>query len=176
MVGITLTSEQIRSAPPDVRHWIEQQVAALFAQPPGDAPHAVSQALAACSIEEARAILAQIQDLLPVVSVFFELGRETAGAVGPGVRALSLADIQRHTRLHSPEQVMQCVTVINQVLGGLRHDPQAMICAFDQQGHCFVADATSRAILALWHDIVASRALQPVGKADPDPIPVVESV
>jgi hypothetical protein len=175
MVGITLTPEQIRAAPPEVRHWIEQQVAALFAQSPADAP-AVSQALAACSIEEARAILAQIQDLLPVVSVFFELGREAAGAVGPGVRALSLADIQRHTRLRSPEQVMQCVTVINQVLSGLRHDPQAMICAFDQQGRCFVADATSRSILALWHDIVASHALQPVAKADPEPIPVAEPV
>ena len=31
MVGISLTAEQIRAAPPEVRHWMEQQFAGLFA-------------------------------------------------------------------------------------------------------------------------------------------------
>ena len=122
------------------------------------------QSLAACSIEEARAILAQIQDMLPVVSVFFELGRDQGAGAGPGLRAFSLPDLQRHAKLRAPEQVVQCLDVINQVLGALRQDPKAQLSVLDPQGRCFVADATSHAILALWHDIVASRALEPIGQ------------
>jgi hypothetical protein len=172
MVGITLSAEQIRTAPPEIRHWIEQQVAALFG-PIADghgqpAPHP----LAACTLEEARAVLAQIQDLLPVVSVFFELGRESAGGVGPGIRALSLLDIQRHARLRAPEQVVQCLEVINQALRQVRGDPTAAICAITPQGRCFVAEATTRTILALWQEIVAARALRPVEAPDSSTMPI----
>jgi hypothetical protein len=177
MIGITLSQEQIRTAPPDVRHWLEQQVATLFTPSGAGEPHPVSHALAACSLEEAHAILEQIQNLLPVVSIFFELGRESAGVVaGQGIRSLSVAEIQRHARLRSPEQVMQCIDMINQVLATLRNDPQAMICAFDQHGRCFVADATARSILALWHDIVASRGLQTPADTAPRGVPVPEPV
>jgi hypothetical protein len=124
-----------------------------------------------------RAILTQIQNLLPIVSIFFELGREHAGVTaGQGIRSLSLADIQRHTRMRSPEQVVQCVDVINQVLGGLRHDPQATICAFDEQGRCFVAEATAQSIRSLWHDIVAERGLEATPPAEPHGVPVAEPV
>jgi len=161
MLGITLSPEDIRSAPPDVRHWIEQQAAALFAPQTSETPQSASHALTACTLEEAHAILEQIQNLLPVVSVFFELGRESAGMVaGQGVRSLNLTDIQRHSRLRSPDPVVQCVDAINQTLSGLRDDPPAMICAIDPQGHCFVADATAHSILALWHEIVVARGLQ----------------
>ena len=30
MVGITLTPEQVRTAPPDVRRWLEQELAKTF--------------------------------------------------------------------------------------------------------------------------------------------------
>jgi hypothetical protein len=177
MVGITLSQEQIRAAPPDVRHWLEQQVAALFGAPGAEEPQPVTHALASCTVQEAHGILEQIQNLLPVVSVFFELGRESAGVVaGQGVRSLNVAEIQRHARLRSPEQVAQCADVINQVLGSLRRDPQAMICAFDQQGRCFVTEATAHSILNLWHDIVVSRGLQPLAGTAPQSLPIAEPV
>jgi hypothetical protein len=177
MVGISLSQEQIRSAPPEVRHWLEQQVAALFAPSAAEEPHPVSHALAACTLEEGHRILEQIQNLLPVVSVFFELGRDSAGVVaGQGIRSLGVADVQRHARLRSPEQVAQCVDVINQVLGALRSDPQAMICAFDQHGRCFVAEATAHSILTVWHDIVASRSLQAPAGIVPAGVPISEPV
>ena len=59
MVGITLTQVQIRSVPPEVRHWIEQQVAALFASPAEEA-RPVLHPLAACTLEEAHAVLEQV--------------------------------------------------------------------------------------------------------------------
>ena len=77
MVGITLSPEQIRSAPPQVREWIEHEIAhalgltASAPQPPQVPPH-----LVACGHDEVKAILAEIRSMLPVVAVFFELGRE----------------------------------------------------------------------------------------------------
>jgi hypothetical protein len=172
MVGLTLSAEDMRSAPPEIRNWLAQQAAGLFGAGAAEASHPVPQSLAACTIAEARAILSQIQDMLPVVSVFFELGRESAGAAGPGaggpgaaghgVRVFSLPDIQRHARLRAPEQVAQCLGVINQILGSIRNDPKALLCGLDPQGRCFVAEATSQAILSVWHEVVASHALEPV--------------
>ena len=99
MVGITLTAEQIRAAPPEVRHWIESQVAAVFASPAAaEGAHAAPPHLAQVTAGEAQAILEQIEDLLPVVSVFFELGRENASVPVQGMRAFRLA---RHPAAHA---------------------------------------------------------------------------
>ena len=44
MIGITLTSEQIRAAPPEVRRWIERQVMASFRQQQIQAPEEARRA------------------------------------------------------------------------------------------------------------------------------------
>ena len=64
-------------------------------------------------------------------------------------------------------QVIECLDVINDALRHVRHDPEAMICAVDREGRCFVAEATSHAVLTLWQGIVASRGLQLPAKPDP---------
>jgi hypothetical protein len=161
MVGITLTAEQIRAAPPDVRHWIEQQVAAMFEPLVGEGPQTASPHLASCTTGDAQAVLEQIQDLLPVVSVFFELGRDGASVPVQGMRAFRLTDILRHTRLESVDQVMECLELINEALRRVRGDPNGAICAFDHEGRCYVSEATVRAVLALWQGIVASHELRP---------------
>ncbi|MGE0223792.1 MAG: hypothetical protein AB7F35_03680 [Acetobacteraceae bacterium] len=174
MVGLTLSAEQIRSAPPEVRHWLERQVAAIFAPSPAEEQHRPSHSLVACTIEEARAILHQIQDLLPVVTVFFELGREAPLVGGQGIRAFSLHDIQVHTRLRGPEQVLECLDIINKADQRLRSDSSAVVSAIDPHGRCFVADATSRSILALWQEIVGARtaeAGEPPTPAQPNTAP-----
>lgn len=96
MVGITLSPEQIRAAPPEVRRWLEHELAvSLGLNPPAlpitqpSSPH-----LAACAPQEAAQVLSLIQGMLPVVNVFFELGREGA-APGEGIEAFRLADITR---------------------------------------------------------------------------------
>lgn len=161
MVGISLTAEQIRAAPPEVRHWLEQQVGALFAPlaeavPPPPPPH-----LALLNPGDAQAVLEQIEDILPVVTVFFELGREAASVPVQGMRVFRLSEILRHTRLESNSQVVDCLDVITDALRHVRQDPQARLCAVDREGRCFVAEQTSHAILMLWQGIVAARALQP---------------
>lgn len=165
MVGITLSAEQIRSAPPEVRQWLEQQIAALLSPLPMQPPHPGPK-LVRCTRPELQAILTQIQNLLPVVSVFFELGREAASVPVQGMRALRLADILRHTRLQTVDQVVECLEVITDVLRRIRRDGDAMLCAVDAEGRCYIAEETAANILALWRDIVAARALQPAESPD----------
>ena len=160
MVGISLTAEQIRAAPPEVRHWIEQQFAGLFTPAAEEHPHAEQRRLAQITPGDAQAVLEQIEDILPVVSVFFELGRENSSVPAQGMRVFRLPEILRHTRLESTAQVIECLDVINDALRHVRRDPEAMICVVDHDGRCFVAEATSHSILTLWQGIVASRGLQ----------------
>ncbi|HUN43894.1 MAG TPA: hypothetical protein VMU81_26685 [Acetobacteraceae bacterium] len=168
MLGISLTADQVRAAPPEVRHWLEQQLIGLFS-PAAEATHAVPRHLALLGPDDARAVLEQIEDLLPVVTVFFELGRENASTPAQGLRVFQLTDILRHTRLQTVGQVVECLDVINDALRHVRQDPEALICAVDRDGRCFVTEATSRAVLALWHGIVAARALQMPAKPDRGP-------
>ena len=68
MIGITLTSDQIRGAPREVRQWIEREViaalglspvlAAAASSPPK--PPAETAHLVASSMKEAAAVLSQI--------------------------------------------------------------------------------------------------------------------
>ena len=160
MVGITLSPEQIRAAPPEVRRWLEHELAvSLGLNPPAlpitqpSSPH-----LAACTPEEAAQVLSLIQGMLPVVHVFFELGREGA-APGEGIAAFRLADIMRHTRLEVPDKVLACLEVLDQAVQRVRNDPGATFHAVDERGYCLVAAQTQRSIRAIWQQMVAQREL-----------------
>jgi len=168
MVGITLSPEQINQAPPDVRRWLEQQVAtALGLYRPEPAMRPPERHLIGCTIETARAILAAIQGVLPLVSVFFELGRDPVATSPQGLRALPLEDMAHHARLHSAEQVVACLQAINEALQRVGGATDAVLTALDGEGHCLVADVTARSILALWQEIVTARNLTQPEQAPP---------
>ena len=162
MLGLTLSPEQIRAAPPEIRRWLEQEIAAsLGFDPPAHRIDPPSPHPAEASPEELRAILDAIGGLLPVVAVFFELGRDPAAIPAPGLRALRLPDLLRHTRLAAPEQLLAAISVINDALRRLRGDATAELVSVDPAGVAFVTEATGRGILGLWKEIVAERALIP---------------
>ena len=167
MIGITLTSEQIRSAPPEVRRWIEREVMASLGPPsqPTDEPR--GEHLAVCSQAQAEAVLAQIQGVLPVVNVFFELGRQGAIFGQPNIEAFRLLDIAHHTRLPDVSQVVACLDIINQAFSNACGDPTAKFCGFDREGHCFIALETQQNILRLWHKVIASHELALDGQEEP---------
>lgn len=96
MLGITLAPEQIRAAPPEVRHCLEQQLALTFGLPHAAAP----------------------------------------------------APMPPHTALRRASG-----------------DAEATLYGLDAQGHCFVADATSRSILAVWQGMVMNGAVAPPANA-----------
>jgi hypothetical protein len=160
MVGITLSPEQIQQAPPEVRRWLEQQITGSLGlyrtEPLFQTP---SRHLVGCNLEEARAILSLIQGSLPVVSVFFELGREPVAASAQGVRALWLDDMLRHTHMHVPEQIVACLEAIDQALQRVRAEPGATLTALDGVGHCLVAHATAQNVQALWREVISAHDL-----------------
>src|SRR5690242_5981275 len=123
MAGITLTADEIKAAPPEVRRWLELEIGrtlGLQAPAPAGAPPLVG-----CNAEEARDMLEMVQGMLPVVSVFFELGREAASVAVHGMRAFRVTDILRHARLAAPDQVVQCLDVLTQALRRIRGDETA---------------------------------------------------
>ena len=161
MIGITLTSEQIRSAPAEVRRWIEREVMTSLGQQPQAAdegkPH--GEHLVVCSAEQAQAVLAQIQSVLPVVNVFFELGRQGAIFGQPNIEAFRLLDIAHHTRLPDVTQVVACLDIINQAFSNICGDVTARFCGLDREGHCFIALETQQNILRLWQNVIARQQL-----------------
>lgn len=170
MVGITLSPEQIRTAPPEVRRWLEHELAASLGLNSPDLQHngGDTPSLAACTVEEVARVLSAIQSMLPVVGVFFELGREGAAITRNGMEAFQLADILRHTRLNSLDQVLACLNAINDVAQRIRGDG-ALFSIVDRRGYCFVAVETQRSILRLWHQIVGQRDLVQPAEAPPAP-------
>jgi hypothetical protein len=115
--------------------------------------------LASCSADEVAAILSQIQGVLPAVNVFFEFGRQGITIPQSRVEAFRLIDIANHARLPNVAQVMACLDIINEALGRIRGDDRVTFCAFDQEGHCFVALETQQNILHLWQNVVANQQL-----------------
>jgi hypothetical protein len=167
MVGIALTPEQIRNAPPDVRRWLEQELLQTFGLRPSqpDAPQSQPhhEHLVACSVDEAASILRLIQGMLPVVNVFFELGRYAANLPDEGLAAFRLTDMLQHTRLQNLDQIIDCLRIINEAVQQVRSDPDATLYALDQYGDCYVAAQTQQSILRLWLQVVGGQ----VGRGAP---------
>jgi hypothetical protein len=161
MIGITLSTDQIRNAPKEVRQWIEHEVIAALGMAAGETPVAGpapggAAHLVACSAEEAAAVLSQIQGVLPAVNVFLEFGRPGVSYGQPPVMAFRLIDILHHTRLQNIGQVMACLEIINKALAQVRRDPSAKFCGYDNEGHCLVAPATQASIAQIWQGVIAS--------------------
>jgi len=183
MVHLVLTADQIRSAPPEVRQWVRNLLAAeleLAIEPDGHGAVAAPRALAECSVDEAALILQQIQNDYLTCQVFFELGREdAAGKVRPEpVRRTSLAEIMHHTKLSDVEHLVACLDEIRRAFHETGGNPEAALFAFDQQGNCYVHETTRRSIRALWQALVASRAgpsapvaVRPAMPSNPSPPP-----
>ena len=170
MLGITLTIEQIRNAPPPVRQWIEKEVtAALGLSESPLAPAATVEPsrqahMVSCSVEDAAAILTKIETVLPAVNVFFEFGRPAISYGHPPVMAFRLLDMMYHARLDDVGQVVACLQMIDEALASLRNDSSARFCSFDNEGHCFIPAQTHESIAALWQKIAArQQKLAPSG-------------
>ena len=160
MIGITLTTDQIRNAPPHVRQWIEHEVLAalgLAADTPTPVDHPQAAHLVACSAEDAATVLAQIKGMVPAFNVFFEFARPGISFGQPPVMAFRLIDILYHTRLADIGQVIECLEAINEAFARVRGDASAKFCGFDNQGHCLIAPQTQRSVATLWQGILANQ-------------------
>jgi hypothetical protein len=158
MVGVTLSPEQIRNAPPEVRRWLEQELLAAFGLQQPTAGVKAPQ-VAACTVEDSGAVLSLIQGMLPVVNVFFELGRQGIAVEDEDLTAFRVTDILQHTRLQAVEQVIACLDTISAAVRRVRGDSTTVFYGLDSGGHCFISAQTQRSILPVWQQIIAARNL-----------------
>lgn len=169
MVGITLSAEQIQAAPSEVRQWLEHEIAHTLgfgpaAQPASpEAPH-----LAACSPQEAMAVYESIRSMLPVVTVFFELGRLGTRISDQGFVAIRLPEMLRNTRLPDSSRLVACLEVIDRAFRLARNDDHAVLSIIDPRGYCIVAEETQQGILAVWAREIAAQKFSPDGALMPE--------
>jgi hypothetical protein len=161
MFGITLTPEQIRTAPVEVRRWLEHELAKSLGLQPYEPPAAQvkREHLVACTFEEATAVLSLIQGMFPVVNVFFELGRQGISFGQERLEALRLADILHHTRLQNIDQVIACLDVINEAFRRVTGDTAASLYALDERGDCLIATQTQESVLRVWQHAIANQGI-----------------
>lgn len=162
MVSFTFSEDEVKAAPPEVRHWIEARLSsALGLRPGAEARPSTPEhgTLADCSPEEMAQVLKLISENVLVTRVFFELARD--GQAGPRIapyHALSLAEIQRHAQLAETQQLFACLGAINQALQSVRGDPEAAMFGFDEAGHLYLHEATHRSIRQIWEQLVHAHA------------------
>jgi hypothetical protein len=156
VIGITLTANQIRTAPVEVRQWIEREVvAALGLQIQIRHQASEIERIAVCSLEELAAVVSLIQGIIPAVNVLFELGSQGATVADGRLVASRLSDIMHHVRLQGVDQVVSCLDIINGALHRVRGAiEESELCALDSEGHCFVASQTQQNILRLWQEVI----------------------
>jgi hypothetical protein len=134
MTSFTFSAEQMRSAPPEVRRWIEREVTATLAalsKSEHDPTHLHSAALAACMPQEAAQLFEMIKGNFLLSQVFFELARDTPNSLGAApLHPLSLGDILRHTRLSDGDRLVDCFTAINQAFQTIRNDLEATLFGY----------------------------------------------
>lgn len=155
MIGIALSADQVHSAPPEVRAWLELQIANEFGFRgfARSAPELPSHVVG-CDVEVAKAVLAAIQRALPVVTVFFDLAHEPSGTLPQGMRVLRLEDIARRCRLASVGQAVACLGNIDAALRKVTGQEEVTMTAVDESGHCLVPELTARSIYTVWQEMV----------------------
>jgi hypothetical protein len=167
MTSFTFSLEQLRSAPLEVRHWIETEIAAALSglnrleHGPSE-PH--SAELAACTPEEALKVFELIKGNFLLSQVFFELAREmpNTGSSAP-FHTLNLGELLRHTRLADGDRLADCFTAINKAFQNVRNDDEAALFGFDQYGRVYIHNTTHQSIRWVWQQLVAAHAPGPGG-------------
>lgn len=165
MASFTFSAEQIKSAPPDVRRWMESEIIRALTGGPaavGEAPNPESaegleRALAAGTAGEMQETFKRIAGNSIMARVFFELARDTGfAASGTAFHVVNLVDVMRHLQLVEAQQVLTCLDAINQAFQQVRRDPQASLFALDEDGHIYLHQLTYHSIRQVWQQLVAA--------------------
>ena len=161
MTSFTFSAEQVRSAPPEVRRWVRDEIAAALAAAAKPRPEtgAHLNALAACMPEEAARVFELVRGDFVVAQVFMELALAAPVADGE-LYALEIDRILDRTGLDE-RQLIDCLRVLTEAFQQARQDPAAALLGFDQRGHVLIDAATVRSIRQLWQQLVAMRVSAP---------------
>jgi hypothetical protein len=115
MIGFSFTAEQLRSAPPEVRRWIANEMAqtiAALGMPAAAAGQIATPTLAACTHDEAFQMFEAIRGNFVLAQLFLELAREQGmDGAHPGLYPLRIVDILKHTRITDGDRLVEALCV-----------------------------------------------------------------
>jgi hypothetical protein len=202
MVSFTFSAEQIRSAPTEVRRWMEAEIvraltgapaaaAAPRSDPAADPAEGLERALATGTASEMQETFQRIADDSIIARVFFELARDQGiSATRTAFHVVNLVDVMRHLQLAEAQQLLACLDTINQAFQQVRRDPQASLFALDEAGHIYLHELTYHSIRQVWQQLVMAHpwpasahmgeapltgAAAPTGRQEPTLEPIMRS-
>lgn len=156
MVDITLSSDRIRTAPVEVRRWIENELADSLGMSTPPLPPTHHERLVTCSAQEVGQILDFVQGMPPVVNVLLEIGRVAGSRLPNKIVMTTLHEISARAHLQAAPQVIACLRIINEALQQIRGDQDALLCSVDEEERCYIAFETQAHIQEVWQAILAA--------------------
>lgn len=185
MTSFTFTADEVRSAPPAVRRWLEAAVMAALAPPAAAASvgggavgggsvgeASVEEALpdlSVCSPEEAVRVLELLRGDAAATRVFLELARELPANAGlPHLHAMSIEDMLHYAHVVDGERLYACLAAIGRAFETAHGAAGAPLFALDDAGFLYVHETTHHSIRGVWQELTAPRAQpEPAGPARP---------
>ena len=167
MTAFTFSVDQLRSAPPEVRHWLAGEIARALGSveaarpdmPNGEPRHPEPAALTACTAADALQIFELIGGDAVATRLFFELARETAaGSNLPGVHTLRMADLLHHVGLPGRESLFGALALIDRAFRQIRGEAAGSLFGFDETGHIYLHETTRLSIRRVWEELVHAQA------------------
>jgi hypothetical protein len=174
MMALTLTAEQIRTAPPEIRKWLRSIIETEFKLSRGAEaePQPRETILAACNFEEAKAVFALVRGDYLAAQVMLELGRHSPIAA-EGRRHVvggTLADLARHARLDNLQQLATCLEHLTAAFRQVRKDGAATLFGYDQAGMVYIHETTYQSFRTLWKGLILGEfASSPEAQQAPAP-------
>jgi hypothetical protein len=178
MVGIVLSEEQVRSAPPEVRRWLYGLMERTL-EPGHDVHydrggfHYAGDDLAVCSAEEVLRLFSAVKGEPLVAELLFRLGRDNYDrATGRhAARPVSEAELAAGLPM-PPAELAQALARLNAVLQALRGDPEALLFRRDEAGNYLLHERTQWNIQQLLLHLIEAerRALEAEKRAQDLPV------
>jgi hypothetical protein len=163
VTAFTFSVEQLRSAPPEVRRWVVNEIgralggvsAALHSEP----RQAESVALATCTAQEALQIFELIGGDAITARLFFELARSgTLNSGLPGLQVFRTADLLHHAGLTSNDSLLDGLALIDRAFRQVHGEPAGSLFGYDDAGHIYIHEATQASVRRVWEELVQARA------------------
>ncbi len=160
MLGLTLSLDQLREAPPAVRRWIRDELfMTIDSLSDGERTPVDNQDhLVPCTPVQAQQILDRIARDHVLAQLFMTLGRSDMGTPMGDFMVLRADDLAARLHLADLPHLFAGIDAINTVARAVIGDGHAVLVGVHGGGYCVLRKEAFAAIGTVWRDIVNAQA------------------